>query len=729
MSRYFKYLLLAIFFGAVFLIVFLQYNSNSSINQLISGNEDILNELRLKNNLQQLKTGIAALESKVRGAVIDGNRPNEGHIIEEIKFINTTAASLNYVDADSSFSLLKAQLSSLIHKEISFNNGVLDTFSLYGKYSAEKIINSQRIKPISDSIATVCNAIDKLHEAKVTAIVKAADSDGNKAKTLGTIIASIAALASLITFLYVSYNIRQQQLMIQQLNHSEKKARDAAKVKEHFLANMSHEIRTPLNAILGFSNLLSQKKLDEESKTFVSNIKTSGDSLLAIVNDILDLSKIEAGMMRIETVSFSIESVLAATGSMFRQKMEDKKLHFVTKISEEIPGMLYGDPTRLMQVLVNLIGNALKFTDNGFVNVSISKLKESADLIYVNIIVEDSGVGISPDDQKLIFSRFFQTEESAAKQYGGTGLGLSIVKDLVELQNGIINVESIPNKGTIFIITIPYKKIETVAGKIKPLQQIEQKKDIFRNIRVLVVEDNEMNQSLVAHLLQQQQIGFDIAPNGQNAIEKIKEVNYDLILMDIQMPVMDGYATTKIIRSQLKNNVPIVAITAHAFELEKEKCLGCGMNDYLSKPLRPEEMNRVIEKYVSKEMPTEQYMETDTIGNQFKYIRLQYLKELSFGNNDFEKKVTQQFTEELPLQLQQLKYSIDNSEPQYKEIAHNIKTTISIMGLNDLLNPYLDTIEYSKLTNTELTKAFEEIHRIAEKSIYEAKCLLDQYKD
>lgn len=457
MSRYFKYFLLAIFLAAVLLIVFLQYNSNRSINKLIYSNENLLDGLTTRTDLQRVQTEILTLESKVRGTVIRGEAPDSNHLLAEISSINLSLQKIDPINADAAIRPMIEKLNNLVASKIDFNKKVIDTFRLTGKAAAEKIINADYSRRLTDSIKNIIRQIDDLHQLTVTSLIEEADSNGRKARTLGTIMAIIAAIASLFTFGYVTYKIRQQQQLISRLNLSEKKARDAARVKENFLANMSHEIRTPLNAILGFTSLLQRKQTDDEAKGYIQTLQRSGENLLAIVNDVLDLSKIEAGMLRIESAPFSIRSLVQSVEMLFREKALEKKLVISSSVADDLPDILEGDATRLTQILVNLVGNAIKFTEKGSIAIHVTNKGSRGTIAETIITVTDTGIGIQPENLERIFERFQQAEDSVTRKYGGTGLGLAIVHELVALQKGTVTASSKPNEGTVFTITIPYR--------------------------------------------------------------------------------------------------------------------------------------------------------------------------------------------------------------------------------------------------------------------------------
>jgi len=720
MSRYFRYLLLAIFVAAVLLIVFLQFNSNRSINNLITGNERLLNDLTTKNDLQHLQTDIINLENKISGAVIRGVSVDSTQLKAEVDNINSTLFSLRVLESDIVIGRQVKRLYALVDEKINYTKDLVDSLKTNGKSSAEKMINTQFGKRLTDSIKSVCLRIDELHQGTVTALIEEADTNGKKAKTLGTIMAVIAVIASLFSFSYVAYKVRQQQHLIARLNVSEKKAKVAAQAKENFLANMSHEIRTPLNAILGFTNLLQRRNIDKESKGIILTIQRSGENLLAIINDVLDLSKIEAGMMRIESAPFSIRGLVHSIETMFLLKAAEKHLVLTTSVNDDMPDTLEGDATRLTQILVNLLGNAIKFTSNGNISIKIEKKGITDNIVNTLIKVSDTGIGIEKEKLNTIFERFQQAEDTVTRRYGGTGLGLSIVQELVLLQHGTITAESRPGAGTTFSIIIPYKiSSEDITPVSKSLP--EEIETGFDGVKVLVVEDNEINQSLIRHLFDSWQLEFEMARNGKEALEKLKHRQYNLVLMDIQMPEMDGYSATQEIRQTLKLDTPIIAMTAHALAGEREKCLSYGMNEYISKPLREDQLRQLIARFVKIDNPKTNDFPAST-GGPYRCINLQYLNEISMGNTEYEKTVTKQFMEIIPEDLSVLQKAWqDGNISLVRQTAHNMKTSISVMGLNDSLNPYLDRLEYDDLDSTVFNDNFSHLAHYCDASVEEAR--------
>lgn len=599
---------------------------------------------------------------------------------------------------------------------------MLDTFNVNGQLAAERLIASKFGKSLTDSIVISIRHIDSSRKIYLTNTTALIDKSGRGAQQFSTLLILFVLISAAGLFWYIIHIIKKQISLIQQLNISEKKVKESAELKEKFMANMSHEIRTPMNAILGFTNLLQRKNIDNESKEYVQTIQKSGENLLTIINDILDLSKIEAGMMRIESAPFSIRELVHSIETMFRAKANEKQLNLLVTIDNSLPDMLEGDATRLTQILINLIGNALKFTSKGSIEVKINWESTEENIIKTAITVTDTGIGIEKDRLDKIFERFQQAEDSVTRRYGGTGLGLSIVKDLVLLQNGSISVNSEPRKGTSFKIIIPYLIAKDENEGAVMLATESTLPSDFEKLRVLVAEDNHINQSLIRHLFKEWGLDFDLATNGREAIEMLQLNKYGLILMDIQMPEMDGYTAAQEIRSRLKFDIPIIAMTAHALAGEKEKCLSYGMNDYISKPIREVLLHKLIKQYAQIDLATTTHAPLSNGSKHYRYINLQYMKEISGGNKEYEKTVTEQFIEVVNEELPAIEKAWQNQHlSDLKQLAHNMKTTVSVMGLNELLQPYLDVLEYEKLTDASFKKNFNYIANILNSSVLEAR--------
>jgi PAS domain S-box-containing protein len=376
-------------------------------------------------------------------------------------------------------------------------------------------------------------------------------------------------------------------------------AESASRAKSEFLATMSHEIRTPLNGIVGMSELLETAGLNASEMENLKVLQYSANSLLYIINEILDFSKIEAGKMQIDNSSFDLREMISKVVKSFTQGNQTKDIHFNCDISEEIPNTLKGDYTKLHQILTNLLSNAFKFTEKGEIRVKIDCLRNSGRKVLLGFTVSDTGIGIPQDKITNLFQSFHQLDSTTTRRYGGTGLGLSIVKSLLELMGGTIKVESCLGKGSSFIFELPLEVEEEAAASRDFAEAPPNKVD--RPLNVLIAEDSKVNQVLMSQLMLRRNWKSDIAENGLEVLEKLKTKDYDLILMDIQMPEMDGYEAAWAIREAEKGtekHIPIIALTANATQEDRDKSLNCGMDDFLSKPIKSDNLYKCILKHV-----------------------------------------------------------------------------------------------------------------------------------
>lgn len=471
------------------------------------------------------------------------------------------------------------------------------------------------------------------------------------------------------------------------------------KAKEQFLANISHEIRTPINGIAGIAGLLSQNQNTHEQETYLNAIRHSAENLKVIINDILDLAAIESGKLKFEKIAFNLTDLLPSLISTFAYQAQEKHLALQYTIDESLNRFLIGDPVRLNQILINLISNAVKFTHTGSIHVKCSIQKEQKNVCWVQITVSDTGVGIPSEKLTTIFESFSQADESVTRRYGGTGLGLTIAKQLVDLQHGSIEVESKEHIGSSFTISLPYaldKGIKQFKQTLKP----KNVRDKSTNLRVLLVEDNDINRLYAKSILETWKCHTDIAENGLVAIEKLKTSLYDVILMDVQMPVMDGYEATKAIRSMASpaNAIPVVALTANATKKDVEKCLEAGMNDYVAKPFTPDDLYQKLFKKLKITADS-----TYSNDGKSRLFDLNYLKKISGDNRDFIKEMVQTFVQSVPGLLDKMGTAMESADwITVSRVAHQIKPSLTLLGANQLKD---SAILLERLTETIITPA------------------------
>lgn len=407
-------------------------------------------------------------------------------------------------------------------------------------------------------------------------------------------------------------------------------AEEAVKAKQMFLSNMSHEIRTPMNAIIGFTKVVLKTELTGKQREYLAAIKVSGDALIVLINDILDLAKVDAGKMTFEHTPFKMASSLSSMLHLFEPKIQEKNLELVKEYDSRIPEVLVGDPIRLHQIILNLVSNAVKFTSEGKITVKVSLLEEDEQKATIKFAVSDTGIGISENKIENIFENFQQATSGTSRLYGGTGLGLAIVKQLVESQHGTIDVMSKIDEGSTFSFTLSF--IKTKAEAESELE-MEKPDEDAKNIKILVVEDIPLNQLLMKTVLEDFGFEPDIAENGKIAIEKLQNKEYDIILMDLQMPEMNGFEATEFIRNKMNSQIPIIALTADVTTVDLAKCKSVGMNDYIAKPVDERLLHQKIINYVKKPV-NQQKEEVAPISQQdiIRCINLDYLNHRTKSN-------------------------------------------------------------------------------------------------
>jgi signal transduction histidine kinase/FixJ family two-component response regulator len=506
--------------------------------------------------------------------------------------------------------------------------------------------------------------------------------------------------------LFVLYKMIETNRLNEVLSVAIQKEKQAQLVKDQFISNVTHELRTPLNSIIGYTNLLLKKEHASETTQWIRSMKISGNLLMEVINDVLDYSKLESGHFQFSNEPFDVKQVIQNLDTVLKNRAEAKNILLHVTIDEQLPGFVAGDAKKLMQILVNLAGNSIKFTEKGSVSVTAKLLKQTGEKAWIQFMVQDTGIGIEKEKLPYVFERFYQIESKTSKKYYGTGLGLPIVKQLVEMQGGEIEVFSTPGAGTQFNLVMPFaiaKNVEQTneAELIGPVDKLVQK-------RILIVDDNEMNRDLMGYLLAEHKFVFQKAESGFAALQLLKQSKFDFILMDIQMPGLSGIDTTKKIRAELNMQTPIIGLSAFCQSLEQQNAINAGMNAYLTKPVDERKLLELLNHYSDWDTQPANPQLT-----QLKLVNIEYLHRLTGGKKENIEDLLSKAFDFLPNEIEKLKESFAAEDPALlKATAHNMKSTLRILGVTEELSGKVVQIEkadISKNIEKEQTK-----HLIAE---------------
>ena len=475
----------------------------------------------------------------------------------------------------------------------------------------------------------------------------------------------------------IHWDITERKKLEFELQDARHKAEESSKAKAMFLANMSHEIRTPLNGIVGMAEQLAQSQLDADQRYFVDIMRSASSTLLSIINDVLDISKIESGKFSIETTAFNLNETVRRTLSIFGEKAKQSNLSLDIELMDDRGIMHLGDPHRLSQVLFNIVGNAMKFTQVGYVRVTSHLARGENDICFVSFSIEDTGVGMDLAYLTKVFEAFTQEDASITRKFGGSGLGLSIARSIVHIMGGTIEIESEKGKGTRVNIRIPMR-----ISNEKTKQDIVEMTDLqksLKGLRILAVEDNELNRMVLQVILKKCEVVVTIAHNGQEAIDLIQQQEFDMVLMDVQMPIVDGLEATKYIRDELKMTTPIIGLSANAMREEVEICKQAGMNDYLVKPYSERALVEVMKKWSAEVIATEATVDWNEVVEE---LDLSVLKQYVGNDIDALRDVVSGYLKHLPPQLDRLELALVGSDIlALRHELHQLKASMEIIGV------------------------------------------------
>jgi PAS domain S-box-containing protein len=523
-------------------------------------------------------------------------------------------------------------------------------------------------------------------------------------------------------------DVTNQKRIEKELKEAIIKAENAVKSKQQFLSNMSHEIRTPMNAIIGFTKVILKTELTPKQKEYLNAIKMSGDTLIVLINDILDLAKVDSGKMVFEKSPFKLSLSISTMLHLFETKIQEKNLELIVKYDQNIPEVLVGDAVRLHQIILNLVSNAVKFTSEGKITVGIRKLTEDSENVTLEFSISDTGIGIETNKIDKVFENFQQAHSQTSRIFGGTGLGLAIVKQLVEAQGGSIQVESEVDKGSTFRFVLGFKKANGQTVLDNDITELVDNE--IKGVKVLVVEDVELNQLLMRTLLDDFGFECDIADNGKIAVEKLEKNKYDIVLMDLQMPVMNGFQATDYIRNTLKSSIPIIALTADVTTVDVEKCITAGMNDYIAKPVDDRKLYSKIIGFIRKPL---QPIEIKTVENQKsksqKCTDMSYLNKLTKSNPKLITEMINVYLNQTPSLITTIKQSwLEKDLETLKSAIHKLIPSFAIVGIDKNQEAIARKIE-DNTTAVEMPIWIENIEKICMQACEELKDELINFKN
>lgn len=522
----------------------------------------------------------------------------------------------------------------------------------------------------------------------------------------------------------IHLDITSQKQLEEDLRWAKSEAEKSAHTKEIFLANMSHEIRTPMNAIIGLGKLLARTRLDGQQSFYLEVIRSASDNLMVIINDLLDFSRIEAGKVTMEKMSFRLNDHVSKSLQILKYKAEEKGLLLECRCDERIAEVLVGDPYRLSQVLMNLLSNAVKFTERGSVTMECSLVEDRGSEQALQFRVTDTGIGMSEEFMEHLFDKFSQEDESISRRYGGTGLGMSISKQLIELMGGQIHVASKKNEGTSISFTL-----RLPVGNVSELQDTEEvlpDAAILSGRRILLAEDNAMNRLLVTTILSQYGAAVTEVADGQQAVQALATGSYDVVLMDMQMPVMNGLEATRAIRAGINATVPIIALTANAQQQEAQRCRDAGMNDFIAKPFDEGPMVTLIARWLGQSVQQESGVKeekkpADTL------IDLAGIHAMGIGD-EFVRNLSELFLEEMTAAIRKMEEAVMHNDMQaLSDAAHKIKPSFQTFGVTAIMN---DLIALESMGDTSdlvnAGKLFRNVRKVADRVAAELRAMLQK---
>lgn len=668
----FSFLIVFFLFGGIILNYIIEERVHNSVKEHSTGTAAVVQHEHYKQVVDKTSFSLSQIDNELNNYLLTGNK-------EKLRLLNIQMEAMRQnmilIREEATLYAPKYLVNLFVHKvrnRVNYQNEILTAFHEKGKDAALLLINNEEDRKTyaeyaaseTELIAALNKKTEQLNNALLTA-----ETSTLKLDDRWNIISLVFMLLIAVVVLYQTAKI---SLLNKQLGLTMQKMKHATRVKDQFMSNITHELRTPLNSILGYTNLLLKRQHEPETEKWIQAVNSSGTLLLDIVNDVLDYSKLESGYLHIYKDEFLMDDVLTNLKNIMSNRAETKMLSLVILKDQSLPESFNGDEKKLKQVLINLTGNAIKFTEKGTVKIEVMLHKQLGEQYWLKFKVSDTGIGISAENLPHIFDRFYQVENSYSKKYSGTGLGLPIVKELVDLQGGTITAKSQPGEGTSFTFVLPFeatattkKETELNLAPVRTLLKSAKKK-------ILVVDDHELNRELLVLLLKEYHCNTVMAQNGTEAIQLLKEKKFDLVLMDVQMPEINGIEATQIIRNNLALDVPVIACTAFSQPVEKEACIEAGMNDYLGKPVNETELLRLLSKYLN--------LSKEAVQNN-SLVNYNQIRGITGSNKELADAILVKAIGMVPEELELLHQAIlQKNINRVKEISHNMCSTLGLMG-------------------------------------------------
>lgn len=675
-TQFFVFIIFLLAFGV---LVFLNYKSYTSTKYLIENNDELVEELELSSNIQFFQTHLVLMDNALSRVINDRSKESIDEIEREVKIIKLSSNYLQAMYYQHKQEAIYQEFDRYLSKKLDLCQRIIDAFKKQDKISPNIITEIKASAEWNDIINDQLYQLEEITEKKVREKSEEIKTTERNTQRLNVILIVISTLLIALALIYIFNKIKRQQVLITKLEQAKMKEIKLHKIKDDFIANMSHEIRTPLNVILGFTSLMEREKLTARLSEMVQTLKNAGGQLMFIVNQVLDVAKMEEGRLELDAKPFQLKQLVHILDSSYRKMIEDKGIQLEIQSNIKQGNTAVGDQVKLIQIGSNLLSNAQKFTAKGTITLQLNLHQEETQYL-LEIVVSDTGIGIEASKISTIFDRFEQADNNITRNYGGTGLGLAIVKQLVDIMNGKIELDSKLGMGSRFKVTIPIQieKNTIIEQTIAPSDY-----EIIRGTNILVIEDNSLNTKLIQNWLEPPGLNTTYAVSAIEALDILKNQVFDIILLDIQMPGMDGYTCARHIRNELNLKLPIIGMTAHTRKQDILDCYAAGMHAHIAKPIDKSELFYLLSMY-------SHIQHTHLINHD-------YLKKLSGDNEAFIQDLKTEFLIQTPIENEKLRKAFfEDNLDLIKATAHTLKTNYGYIGTDEKFIEIFQSIENLK---------------------------------